>query len=113
MVDRISSRDMIPGFAERLKDLREKAGLSQAALAERTGTHFTAVSKLELGKRSPSFRLALDLASALGVPIGELVPAGWRDGPATRSPPPPPGRPKKLVKEKPAAKRDPKRKPGK
>lgn len=103
MVDRVSSRDMIPGFAERLKELRERAGLSQTQLAERAGTHFTAVSKLELGKRSPSFRLALDLAEALGLGVGELVPDGWRDRPS-EAPAVKGGRPKKPT-TRPATKR--------
>lgn len=62
-----STRDVIPGLGAALRARREAAGLSLAALAERSGTHFTAISKVERGQRAPSFRLVVDLASALGV----------------------------------------------
>lgn len=67
-------RDTVPGFGARLRELREAAGLTQAAMADRAGTHFTTVSQAELDKRSVSFRLAIAFADALGVKVDDLVP---------------------------------------
>lgn len=68
-------RDTVPGFAARLKQLREAAGLTQPALAEKAGTHFTSIARLESESRAPSLRLALAIADALGVSIVDLLPA--------------------------------------
>ncbi len=58
----------------RLKALREAAGLSQAALAERAGVRRETLNRLENGR---SGRITLELldrlATALGVLPGELV----------------------------------------
>jgi transcriptional regulator with XRE-family HTH domain len=67
-------RDTVVGFGDRLKELREKAGLTQGALADLAGTHFTTVAKLEKDERSVSLRLALALANALNVSVADLVP---------------------------------------
>lgn len=74
-----TTRDMVPGFGDRVRELRETKGWSQGELAARAGSHFTTVSQIELGKRSASLRLALVLADALGVSITRLVPADWRE----------------------------------
>jgi transcriptional regulator with XRE-family HTH domain len=55
------------GFAEKLKVLRESAGLSQYALAKRAGLSKQGLSKLELGQRKPAWTTVLALAKALGV----------------------------------------------
>ena len=55
------------GFASTLKQLREKAGLSQAQLAERAGLNVFGVAKLEQGVREPGWGTVLKLAAALGV----------------------------------------------
>lgn len=55
------------GFAARLKALREAAGLSQAALAEKAGMNRFGVAKLEQGQREPSWATVQALAAALGV----------------------------------------------
>ena len=67
-------RDTVAGFGARVKQLREAAGLTQTALAEKAGTHFTTVAKLEADERSASLRLAVSLAEALGVSVADLVP---------------------------------------
>jgi transcriptional regulator with XRE-family HTH domain len=55
------------GFAIRLKELREKAGLSQAALAELAGMNRFGIAKLEQGAREPSWSTVQAIARALGV----------------------------------------------
>lgn len=68
-----STRDKIEGFGAALRARRDAAGLSLAQLAEKAGTHLSAISKLERGQRAPSLRLAADLASALGVTVDVLL----------------------------------------
>lgn len=55
------------GFADRLRELRTAAGLSQAQLAERAGLHLHGLTKLEHGDREPSWATVKALADALGV----------------------------------------------
>ncbi len=54
-------------FAEKLKRLRESAGLSQQQLADRAGMNRFGVAKLEQGVREPSWATVQVLAKALGV----------------------------------------------
>jgi len=54
-------------FAGRLKELREKAGITQQQLAEKAGVHKLTVAKLEQGIREPTWETALALADSLGV----------------------------------------------
>ena len=63
------------GFAVRLKELREAAGLSQQQLAERAGMHLYGIAKLEQGVREPGWVTVLDLAAALGVEPNDFLPA--------------------------------------
>ena len=54
-------------FSERLRELRDKAGLSEAKLAEAAGLSFASVHGYGLGRRKPSFWAVLKIARALGV----------------------------------------------
>ncbi len=58
---------------ERLRELREMAGLSQERLSEISGVGRATVADLEAGKRPPRPSTARKLADALGVDIPELV----------------------------------------
>ena len=71
-------RDTVPGFAAILRQLREERGLSIDALGELAQTHRDSIAKLERGERAPSFRLACDLADALGVTIDSLRGTGTK-----------------------------------
>jgi putative transcriptional regulator len=64
----------MPTFAERLKELREKAGLTQAALAQATGLSLGVVRDYEQGRKEPALRSAFKLAEALGVSVEEFRP---------------------------------------
>ena len=55
------------GFAARLRELRESAGLTQRELAEKSGLHLGGLTKIEHGDREPAWSTVLDLAGALGV----------------------------------------------
>ncbi len=54
-------------FGQKLRELREAAGLTQAELAERAGMNPFGVAKLEQGQREPSWATVLALAGALGL----------------------------------------------
>lgn len=94
-----------PPFADRLRELRDKAGLTQAQLAERAGLHLSAVTRFEQGLREPSWSTAQSLADALGVSCEEL-----RKPPVADREPAPRGRPPKSA---PADKPKPPKRKGK
>ncbi len=56
-------------FSGRLKELRERAGLTQKELAEKAGISQRAVSHYEQNLTDPSWSSALALARALGVTV--------------------------------------------
>ena len=58
---------MAAEFKDRLKEMREFRGLTQADLAKKTGLQPAAVSHFETGQRSPSFDNLRKLADALAV----------------------------------------------
>jgi transcriptional regulator with XRE-family HTH domain len=57
----------MPTFAEKIKHLREEAGLTQAGLAQRASLSLGIVRDYEQGRKEPSLQSAFKLASALGV----------------------------------------------
>lgn len=60
-------------FAEVLRDLRLKRGLSQEELAHACDRHRTYISLLERAKHSPSLGVLFNLADALGTRPSEIV----------------------------------------
>jgi transcriptional regulator with XRE-family HTH domain len=60
-------------LGERIKARRNALGISQEALAERSGQHWTFVGQVERGQRNLSLHNLLKLAAGLGVDVGELV----------------------------------------
>ncbi len=54
-------------FAGRLHAAREAAGLTQYALAKRSGVSKQALSKLEMGEREPGWETVQRIAAALGL----------------------------------------------
>ena len=56
----------------RLKALREKATLSQADLAEKSGVSREYIARLETGHHDPSLSTLVKLAKALKVKAGKL-----------------------------------------
>ena len=55
-----------------LRELRDRASLSQEELAERAGVSRATIADLELGKRSPQPKTRRKLAEALGVEPHQL-----------------------------------------
>jgi putative transcriptional regulator len=59
-------------LANRIKSEREKAALTQAALAELVGVSRKTINTVENGVFTPSATLAIKLAQALNVPVEQL-----------------------------------------
>lgn len=55
-----------------LKHLRKKEQLTQKQLADILGIHKDYVSMIERGKRTPSFKLAKDMADCFNTTIDKL-----------------------------------------
>lgn len=60
------------GMCNRLRETRLEKQLTQEALAQRVGVTRQTIIAVETEKFVPSVRLALELARALDLPIGEL-----------------------------------------
>jgi transcriptional regulator with XRE-family HTH domain len=79
-------------FGDRLKELREAAGLTQTALAERSGLPLGNIRNYEQGKRMPLLPVAFSLAKALGTDCTafqdceDVVAGGPEKSPAKRKP---------------------------
>ena len=62
-------------FAKQFKELIDKRGLTQRAVAERINTTETTISRYVSGDRTPNIETAVELASVLGVTLDVLVGA--------------------------------------
>lgn len=60
-------------FGRAIREIREKAGLTQEQLAEASGLHFTEISHLEAGRRNPKLETVKAVARGLKVPRWYLV----------------------------------------
>ena len=59
-------------FGKRMRELRQRAGISQEALADRCGLHRTYVGGIERGERNPSLMNIARIAKALNVSLEDL-----------------------------------------
>lgn len=64
-------------FGEKLRNIREKLGLSQRVLGERLGVTQQTIAQYEKAVEQPKLKTVRRLADALGVPLYELV-TDWR-----------------------------------
>lgn len=60
-------------IGKRLREVREKSGLSQEQLSEKAGYYRTYVGHIENGKHSPSVHTMWRLAKVMKVDLGELL----------------------------------------
>jgi transcriptional regulator with XRE-family HTH domain len=75
--------DRLPGFSDRVRELRARAGLTQDQLAERAGLSVTMVQGIERASDGGNPRLTTlwALAAALGVDAADLLaPTGSATG---------------------------------
>lgn len=85
-------------FAERLRELRMKAHLTQHELADLAGLHRQGIAKLETGVREPTWATVQALARALGVSCEAFTvdsTAPPKRGTAKKTPAPKPTKRKK------------------
>ncbi|MFJ6938711.1 helix-turn-helix domain-containing protein [Streptomyces sp. NPDC101132] len=80
-------RAVLDEVAPRLRRLRDRHGLTLAALSEATGISKSTLSRLESGQRRPSLELLLPLAQAYQVPLDDLVGAPEVGDPRVRMSP--------------------------
>jgi len=59
-------------FGQRVRELRERAKMTQEGLAHAAGLTTSAVSNVERGMKAPSFKTVLKLARGLKVDAAEL-----------------------------------------
>jgi DNA-binding XRE family transcriptional regulator len=74
-------------FAERLRQLRRRADLTQEQLAQGSGINVWTIRGYEQGRREPNWKGAIALAGALGTSVeeafagcAETSPEGPQDG---------------------------------
>jgi len=60
-------------FGTNLRQARERLGLTQEQVAQRSGVHSTEVSRIEGGKRDPKVSTVERLAKAVEVKPGRLL----------------------------------------
>jgi transcriptional regulator with XRE-family HTH domain len=60
---------------EKMREIREKQGLSQQELADRAGVVKSTIYEAEVGRRIPRIQTLEKLADALGVEIVDLLPS--------------------------------------
>jgi transcriptional regulator with XRE-family HTH domain len=70
-----------------IRQLRLERGLSQAALAKRTGANRTFLAGVETGTRNLTLQTMSRLAEALGVGVDEFFKMANKNKPATASGP--------------------------
>jgi transcriptional regulator with XRE-family HTH domain len=68
------STDFVQQFGLPVRQARESRGMSQEDLADAAGLHRTHISLIERGGRSARLETVAQLARALGVQPGELMP---------------------------------------
>ena len=61
----------------RIKQARKKAGMTQAALADKLGISYVGVSQWENDLRNPKLETLRKIALALGTTVSELVEPGY------------------------------------
>jgi len=66
-------------LGQRVKRLRERAGLTQEALAEHAGVHAKHVQRIEGGQGNPQLATLVAISKALATTVGRLFGVGWGD----------------------------------
>jgi transcriptional regulator with XRE-family HTH domain len=64
---------LVVDFPQRLTQLRKQRGLSQQALAEAVGIHFTQIRRYEAGTSQPTLNVLRELAKVLRVSADVLL----------------------------------------
>lgn len=70
----------LPYDADKIRNLRERAGLSLAQLADRVGCHRQSLCNIELNHKNASVLMLARIANALGVDLEEITLTDEEDG---------------------------------
>ena len=70
------SMDLPKRLGNRIRELRNRAGITQSQLAERVDISPEFMSRLERGLKAPSLDTAEKIATALGISLSELFDFG-------------------------------------
>ncbi len=82
--------DIRQNLGQRIGELRQAKGLTQAALAKKCAVTFQFISLIEKGESNPTLDILINVAAALDVEVRALF-----EPPEGTYQPPRPGRPKK------------------
>ena len=61
-------------IGEKIKEIREKAKLTQVQVAQKAGIHVNYFARLERGEVNPSVEIVQNIAKALKVKSGDILP---------------------------------------
>ena len=64
--------DLLVKFGQRLKEVRNREGLSQESLALKVGISPSSIARIETGKINTTVSTALHIAEKLGLPFKDL-----------------------------------------
>ncbi|MBI4391129.1 MAG: helix-turn-helix transcriptional regulator [candidate division NC10 bacterium] len=64
------------GVAAALKRWREVRGLSQRALADKSGVGYASIARIETGRQNPTLGMLARLAKALNATVADLIGEG-------------------------------------
>jgi len=67
----------INAFGSRVRELREKSGMSREEFANQSDIHFTQVARIERGETNVTISYIYRLAEALGVEPASLMRGGY------------------------------------
>jgi transcriptional regulator with XRE-family HTH domain len=67
------AKALASAFGRRVRELREREGLTQDRLAKRSGMQVSVLGRLERGKHEPRLSSVLSVARGIGVSPGELL----------------------------------------
>ena len=80
-----SSVSFVFELGVRIREVRRRAGLTQAQSAERSDLNRSFVGTMEHGARNSSLGTLFEVAKALKAEVQSLVPPGMPDGRKTRA----------------------------
>lgn len=74
VLERFEKEDIVEDFAQRIRDAREKSGMSRKELAMKINERVTVLSKIEAGQMRPDEKFIAKLQKELGIVLKEKVP---------------------------------------
>jgi ribosome-binding protein aMBF1 (putative translation factor) len=73
-IGKMSDKKLLRALGDRVRELRKERKLSQEKLAEMADIHVNHLRRIELGQANPTYLVIVRIASAVQLPIAELLP---------------------------------------